>query len=118
MLIIHGDADTMVDYEKNAPVIRDTVNNNEYGGSAELVTISGGAHALIIMGDNETYANAVNKFIEARKDEVKELPATPKEPEISEGTENEKQETPEDTEKTDKKKNPFSMIIDWIKNRH
>lgn len=63
MLIIHGDADTMVDYTSNAPVIRDAVNSSTRGGTAELVTISGGAHALIIMGDNTTYIQAVNNFI-------------------------------------------------------
>ena len=58
MLIIHGDADTMVDYEENAPVIAETVKDST------LVTIDGGAHALIIMGSNDTYADAVNKFID------------------------------------------------------
>jgi len=64
MLIIHGDADTMVNYKNNAPVIRDTVNSSTRGGSAQLVTIKGGAHALIIMGANNTYAQAVNSFID------------------------------------------------------
>jgi len=64
MLIIHSDADTMVNYKDNAPVIKDTVNSSTRGGSAELVTIKGGAHALIIMGDNDTYTNAVNKHID------------------------------------------------------
>ena len=64
MLIIHGDADTMVNYKNNAPVIRDTVNSSTRGGSAQLVTIKGGAHALIIMGSNDTYAKAVNNFID------------------------------------------------------
>lgn len=64
MLIIHGNADTMVNYSNNAPVIRDTVNSSTRGGSAQLVTISGGAHALIIMGANDTYARAVNSFID------------------------------------------------------
>jgi len=45
-------------------VIKDTVNSSTRGGSAELVTIKGGAHALIIMGDNDTYTNAVNKHID------------------------------------------------------
>ena len=63
MLIIHGDADTMVNYNNNAPVIRDTVNSSTRGGSAELVTINGGAHALIIMGSNQTYTKAVKTFI-------------------------------------------------------
>ena len=64
MLIIHGDADTMVDYNNNAPVIRDTVNSSTRGGSAQLVTIRGGGHAVIIMGNNDTYSNAVNNFID------------------------------------------------------
>lgn len=64
MLIIHGDADTMVNYKNNAPVIKDTVNRSTRGGSAQLVTIKGGAHALIIMGSNDTYAKAVNDFID------------------------------------------------------
>ena len=64
MLIIHGDADTMVNYKDNAPVIRDTVNSSTRGGSAQLVTIKGGAHALIVMGSNDTYAQAVKNFID------------------------------------------------------
>ena len=58
MLIIHGDADTMVDYYENAPVIAETVKDSR------LVTIDGGAHALIMMGNNKEYVNAVNEFIE------------------------------------------------------
>ena len=63
LLVIHGDSDTMVDYEENAPVICNTVNTNNCGGSAKLVTIDGGAHALIIMGSNDTYEEAVNSHI-------------------------------------------------------
>jgi len=63
LLTIHGDADTMVKYNENAPYICNQVNSNNYGGSAKLVTISGGAHALIIMGNNGTYETAVNDFI-------------------------------------------------------
>lgn len=56
MLIIHGDADTMVDYKENAPIIAETVKDSE------LVTIKGGAHALIMIGHNEEYEKAVANF--------------------------------------------------------
>lgn len=56
MLIIHGDADTMVKYEDNAPVIAKTVKDSK------LVTIDGGAHAIVMMGSNEEYEEAVDSF--------------------------------------------------------
>lgn len=56
MLIIHGTSDMMVDPE-NATEIKAIVKDSEY------VEIKGGAHALIIMGNNEQYENGVKSFI-------------------------------------------------------
>ena len=60
IMIIHGDADTMVDPD-NADNIEKIVKDN--GGDAEKHIIKGGAHAAILMGNNDDYKDWVTDFI-------------------------------------------------------
>jgi len=107
MMIIHGDADTMVKVQ-NAHDIEKILKDN--GTDVEKHIISGGAHALVILGGNEEYKTYVEEFIE--KCESK---AVTSEGELEESDDN--LETVEEDEETKKIndiiKKYFEMLYRW-----